>query len=53
MATFHKMTDASGNAVIRCYVKGAPDQLLARAATGFDADAGPVPSSGPWVTTRC
>ena len=46
MATFHTMTDASGNAVIRCYVKGAPDQLLARAATVFDADAGPVSVDG-------
>ena len=33
MATFHKMTDTSGREVIRCFVKGAPDQLLARAAT--------------------
>ena len=33
MATFHTMTGASGRQVIRCYVKGAPDQLLARAAT--------------------
>src|SRR6185437_6917752 len=32
MATFHKMTDASGKEVIRCFVKGAPDQLLARVA---------------------
>src|SRR5262249_41606927 len=46
MATFHKMTDASGDAVIRCYVKGAPDQLLARAGTVFDADAGPLPVDG-------
>jgi Ca2+-transporting ATPase len=45
MATFHRMTDQSGREVVRCYVKGAPDQLLARAGTGFDADAdaGPVP----------
>ena len=42
MATFHKMTDTSGNKVIRCFVKGAPDQLLARAATVADADAGPA-----------
>jgi len=27
-------------------VKGAPDQLLARATTVFDADAGPVPADG-------
>ena len=46
MATFHKMTDASGREVIRCFVKGAPDRLLARAATVFDADAGPVPADG-------
>ena len=32
MATFHRMTDESGREVIRCFVKGAPDQLLARAA---------------------
>ncbi len=33
MATFHRMTDDSGKDVIRAYVKGAPDQLLARAAS--------------------
>ncbi|GAA3194722.1 cation-translocating P-type ATPase [Dactylosporangium siamense] len=32
MATFHRMTDDAGNDVVRAYVKGAPDQLLARAA---------------------
>ena len=32
MATFHDMTDESGREVIRCFVKGAPDQLLARAS---------------------
>jgi P-type Ca2+ transporter type 2C len=42
MATFHTMKDASGREVIRCFVKGAPDQLLARAATA--ADTGPVPA---------
>ena len=48
MATFHKMTDASGKEVIRCFVKGAPDQLLPRAATvvDADADAGPAPADG-------
>ena len=37
-----------GKAVIRCFVKGAPDQLLARAATVLDADtdAVPVPVDG-------
>jgi len=46
MATFCKMTDASGKAVIRCFVKGAPDQLLPRAATVLDvgAGAGPAPA---------
>ena len=46
MATFHKMTDESGAEVVRCFVKGAPDQLLARAATVYDADAGAVPADG-------
>ena len=46
MATFHRMTDETGKAVIRCFVKGAPDQLLARAATILDPDAGPAPLDG-------
>src|SRR6201987_2142596 len=46
MATFHRMTSESGKAVIRCFVKGAPDQLLARAATVLDPDAGPAPLDG-------
>ena len=46
MATFHEMTDGSGKKVIRCFVKGAPDQLLARSAAVYDADAGPVPADG-------
>src|SRR3954469_22439966 len=33
MATFHRMTDERGREVIRCFVKGAPDQLLARASS--------------------
>lgn len=55
MATFHKMTDESGKAVIRCFVKGAPDRLLARAATVLDPDAGPVPLDGhlqEWYLTE-
>jgi P-type Ca2+ transporter type 2C len=36
MATFHRMTDDSGRDVIRCFVKGAPDQLLARATSHLD-----------------
>ena len=40
MATFHRMTDESGTEVVRCFVKGAPDELLARAAFVHDADTG-------------
>jgi P-type Ca2+ transporter type 2C len=48
MATFHAMTDEAGHEVVRCFVKGAPDQLLARAATVLDADAdaGPAAADG-------
>jgi Ca2+-transporting ATPase len=46
MATFHRMNDDAGRGVIRCYVKGAPDQLLARASTVYSADTGPVPADG-------
>jgi len=31
MATFHDMTSDEGRQVVRCYVKGAPDVLFARA----------------------
>ena len=43
MATFHRMTDASGTEVIRCYVKGAPDQLLARASAAQGPDGQVLP----------
>ncbi|WP_269302174.1 cation-translocating P-type ATPase [Aeromicrobium sp. HA] len=33
MATFHDMTADDGTPVVRCYVKGAPDVLIARATT--------------------
>jgi len=46
MATFHEMTDESGNAVIRCFVKGAPDRLLARACAVLDPEVGRVPLDG-------
>ncbi|HEX2470337.1 MAG TPA: HAD-IC family P-type ATPase, partial [Candidatus Limnocylindrales bacterium] len=45
MATFHRMTDEDGRDVIRAFVKGAPDQLLGRAATALDAQGGTVPAS--------
>src|SRR4051794_5277632 len=38
MATFHRMKDEAGEDVIRCFVKGAPDQLLARAWSHLDPD---------------
>jgi Ca2+-transporting ATPase len=39
MATFHKMRDENGHEVIRSFVKGAPDQLLARAANALTAES--------------
>jgi Ca2+-transporting ATPase len=48
MATFHQMTGASGQEVIRCFVKGAPDQLLPRATTIAGADDGPAPADGAY-----
>ncbi len=43
MATFHRMKDASGRDVIRGYIKGAPDQLLARATSAHGPDGLEVP----------
>ena len=43
MATFHAMKDDAGKDVIRAYVKGAPDQLLARATAADDGTGKPVP----------
>ncbi len=40
MATFHRMTGAKGDPVIRCYVKGAPDILIARGSFYRDPDGG-------------
>ncbi len=42
MATFHEM-EADGRKVIRCFVKGAPDVLLARSSQIRDADGSTVP----------
>jgi P-type Ca2+ transporter type 2C len=42
MATFHRMQDESGKDVVRCFVKGAPDQLLARSSTVLDPDLRPA-----------
>jgi Ca2+-transporting ATPase len=38
MATFHRMPDEGGRDVVRCFVKGAPDQLLARASSRPEPD---------------
>ncbi len=43
MATFHRMTDDKGKDVVRAYVKGAPDQLLARASTAQGTDGQQYP----------
>ena len=32
MATFHNMTNEQGKPVVRCFVKGAPDVLIARSS---------------------
>ena len=37
MATFHAMRDEAGREVVRAFVKGAPDQLLARGTHAPDA----------------
>ncbi len=46
MATFHRMTDENGRDVVRCYVKGAPDQLLARASGAIQGDGSVIPITG-------
>jgi P-type Ca2+ transporter type 2C len=42
-ATFHELDD-DGRKVVRCYVKGAPDVLLARSSEIRDADGSTVPT---------
>ena len=42
MATFHRMRDESGQEVVRCFVKGAPDQLLARSSVAVGGDLLPI-----------
>jgi Ca2+-transporting ATPase len=43
MATFHRMTGAVGEPVVRCYVKGAPDVLIERSSWYRRPDGAPVP----------
>src|SRR4051812_27478700 len=42
MATFHRVSDEDGREVVRCFVKGAPDQLLARGGSVLGDDLRPV-----------
>jgi P-type Ca2+ transporter type 2C len=42
MATFHELEE-DGRKVVRCYVKGAPDVLLARSTRGRDVDGSEPP----------
>jgi Ca2+-transporting ATPase len=46
MATFHNMTDEQGKPVVRCFVKGAPDVLIARSNSYW------VPGSGVVASTH-
>ncbi|GIJ47907.1 ATPase [Virgisporangium aliadipatigenens] len=43
MATFHRMNADDGAPVVRCYVKGAPDVLIARGSAYRDPDGSLVP----------
>jgi Ca2+-transporting ATPase len=43
MATFHRMQDEAGRDIVRCFVKGAPDQLLARATQALDPELQVLP----------
>ena len=43
MATFHQMTGAGGDRVVRCYVKGAPDVLISRGGSYRDPDGSLLP----------
>lgn len=43
MATFHQMTGEDGTPVVRCYVKGAPDKILARASSLRNWDGQVIP----------
>jgi P-type Ca2+ transporter type 2C len=43
MATFHNMTGATGERVVRCYVKGAPDVLISRGGSYRAPDGCLVP----------
>jgi Ca2+-transporting ATPase len=42
MASFHRLTDEAGRDVVRCFVRGAPDQMLVRGAAVLGSDMQPV-----------
>jgi Ca2+-transporting ATPase len=46
MATFHNMSDEQGKPVVRCFVKGAPDVLIARGGSYWLPEGGLAPISG-------
>jgi Ca2+-transporting ATPase len=46
MATFHEMQDAAGKAVVRCFVKGAPDVLIARGSSYWMPGGQVLPVTG-------
>ncbi len=52
MGTFHRMTDHDGRDVIRCFVKGAPDVLLGRAASFWTPDGTSTPIDDERRQTR-
>ena len=43
MATFHTMTNEQGKPVVRCFVKGAPDVLIARSNSYWMPGGGVLP----------
>ena len=43
MATFHNMVNPDKEPVVRCYVKGAPDVIIARSASMLDSGGKIVP----------
>jgi Ca2+-transporting ATPase len=43
MATFHTMDNALGQPVVRCFVKGAPDVLIARGGSFWHPDGRVIP----------
>ena len=43
MATFHNMTNAQDQPVVRCCVKGAPDVLISKSTSYWQPDGGTAP----------